>query len=227
MRKIGETLIYDTLAELIDPAHTALLVIDAQNDFCHPDGHFARHGKDLSMIEERLPKVSAFVREAQSLGVRTVFTLQATLPDGKSDSPAWLRFKCRDGKSPDYTLQGTWGWQLVDGLEAGRQDLIVEKFRPDSFIQTNLDQLLRANGIETVVILGFITEGCVESTVRAASYRDYYTVVVRDGIASPNLVLHEGSLRLYEARYPLHNMAEILEVWRKSAQTRSGQTAVG
>lgn len=227
MKKIGEILFYDTLPELIDPAHTALLVVDVQNDFCHPDGHFARHGKDLSMIEERLPKVCAFVREAQSLGVRTVFTLQTTLPDGKSDSPAWLRFKCRDGKSPDYTLQGTWGWQLVDGLKAGRQDLIVEKFRPDSFVQTNLDQLLRVNGIETVVVLGFITEGCVESTVRAASYRDYYTVVVRDGIASPNSVLHEGSMRLYEARYPLHNMAEILEVWRQGTQVRSGQTAAG
>lgn len=227
MRKIGDTLVYDSLDEMIDPSHTALVVVDVQNDFCHPDGHYARHGKDLTMVEERLPAVCAFVQEAQSLGVRAVFTLQATLPNGKSDSPAWLRFKCRDGKSPDYTLQGSWGWELVDGLEAGPRDLVVEKFRPDSFVQTNLDQLLRANGIETVVILGFITEGCFESTVRAASYRDYYTVVVRDGVASPNPILHEGSMRLFEARYPLHSMAEILEVWRKSAQARGGQAAAG
>lgn len=227
MRKIGKTLVYDTLAELIDPAHTALVVVDVQNDFCHPEGHFARHGKNLSAIEERLPKVCAFVQEAQSLGIRTVFTHQTTLPDGKSDSPAWLRFKCRDGKSPDYTLRGTWGWKLVEGLEVGSQDLVVEKFRPDSFVQTNLDLLLRAHAVETVVILGFITEGCVESTVRAASYHDYYTVVVKDGVASTNPVLHEGSMRLFEARYPLHEMADILEVWRKGAQARNKRAAVG
>lgn len=227
MKQIGDTLVYDDLEEMIDPSHTVLIVVDLQNDFCHPEGHFARHGKDLTMIEERLPAMCAFVREVQSLGVRTVFTLQTTLANGKSDPPAWLRFKCRDGKSPDYTLQGSWGWELVDGLEPGARDLVVEKFRPDSFVQTNLDLLLRANAVETVVIMGVITEGCVESTVRAASYRDYYTVVVRDGVASPNAVLHEGSMRLFEARYPLHGMAEILEVWRRSAQARSGQAAAG
>lgn len=227
MKKIGDTLVYDDLEEMIDPSHTVLIVVDLQNDFCHPEGHFARYGKDLTMIAERLPAMCAFVQEAQSLGVRTIFTLQATLPEGKSDPPAWLRFKCRDGKSPDYTLQGSWGWELAVGLKPGRRDLVVEKFRPDSFIQTNLELLLRANAVETVVIMGVITEGCVESTVRAASYRDYYTVVVRDGVASPNALLHEGSMRLFEARYPLYSMAEILEVWRRSALAQSGQAVTG
>ncbi len=227
MRKIGDTLVYDDIEEMIDPSHTVLIVVDLQNDFCHPEGHYAHHGKDLTMIEDRLPAMCAFVQEAQSLGVRTVFTVQATLANGKSDPPAWLRFKCRDGKSPDYALQGSWGWELVDGLKPDARDFVVEKFRPDSFVQTNLDLLLRANAVETVVVMGVITEGCVESTVRAASYRDYYTVVVQDGVASPNALLHEGSIRLFEARYPLYGMAEIIEVWRRSVQARSGQAAAG
>ncbi len=218
MKKIANRQVLDTLEELINPAHTALIVVDVQNDFCNPDGHFARHGKDVSVIESRLPDVCSFVAEAQSLGIRTFFTYQTTLPDGKSDSAAWLRFKCRDGKSPDYTLRGSWGWELVDGLTVGPKDFTVEKYRPDSFLETNLDQLLRANEIRSTVILGFITEGCVESTIRAASYRDYYTIVARDGVASPNKELHEGSMRLFEARYPTHNMAEILDVWRNSAK---------
>ena len=93
---------------------------------------------------------------------------------------------------------------------------MVEKFRPDAFHGTNLDLLLGAGKIETVVVLGVVTEGCVESTVRAASYHDYYVVVVKDAVASTNAELHEGSLRLIQARYPTHDSGEILQVWREA-----------
>ena len=93
------------------------------------------------------------------------------------------------------------------------------KFRPDAFHRTDLDDKLHARGIETVVVLGYNTEGCVESTVRAASYHDYYVVVVRDGVGSPNRVQHDGSMRLFEERYPLHDADEILNVWRAAAAT--------
>ena len=218
MRTINGVEVLDTLPELVDPAHTALVVVDLQNDFCHPDGHFARYGKDLSQVRAMLPAAVRFVKEAQTLGLRVVFIRQATLAGGRSDTPAWLRFKCRDGKSSEYTLQGSWGWQLVDGLEPRPQDLEVEKLRPDAFLNTPLDALLRANRIETLVIFGTTTEGCVESTVRSASYRDYYVVVARDLVASPNKAQHEGSMRLYEVRYPLANSDELLRIWQAARQ---------
>ena len=65
------------------------------------------------------------------------------------------------------------------------------------------------------MILGVNTEGCVESTVRSASYLDYYTVVVEDALGSPNRDRHDASLGLYRARYPLHTAEEILSVWRR------------
>src|SRR3954471_12470364 len=108
MKIINGVSVRDTLEELVDPATTALVVVDVQNDFCHPDGHFARYKKDLSATQDVLPTLVSFVNRAQDLGIRVVFIRQQTLPDGKSDSPAWLRFKCRDGKSPDYTLKGSW-----------------------------------------------------------------------------------------------------------------------
>ena len=222
MRTINGVKVRDTLGELIDPPTTALLVVDVQNDFCHPDGHFARHGKDVSHIQAMLRGVVSFVATAQSCGIKTFFIRQMTLPNGRSDSPAWLRFKCRDGKSPDYTLPGSWGWQLVDGLQIRPEDWDVGKFRPDAFVNTPLDALLRANGIETTVILGTTTEGCIESTVRGASYHDYYVVVVRDLVQSPNPVLHGGSMRLFEARYPLATSGEILAVWGQGGAARHG-----
>jgi len=210
MKTISGRAVRDTLEELVDPSSTALLAIDIQNDFCSPAGHFARYGKDVARMAPAVATMVDFVRQAQALGLRTIFLRQASLPDARMDSPAWLRFKTRDGKAPDYTLPGTWGWQLVEGLVIRDGDWVVEKFRPDGFIGTHLDHILRTQGIESVIVCGTTTEGCVESTVRSASHHDYYTVVVSDAVASPNAELHDGSLRFFRARYPTHTAAEVL-----------------
>ncbi len=214
MRRIQGIEVYDSLAETAAASHTAVLSVDIQNDFCDPEGHFGLHGKDLSLTIERLPTMISFVRESQSLGIPVIFIRQFTMPGGHGDSPAWLRFKTRDGKDPNYTIPGTFGWNFVDGLEPGPNDTVIEKTRPDAFLNTHLERVLKARGIETVVVLGVNTEGCVESTVRSASYRDYYTVVVEDALGSPNRERHEASLELYRARYPIHMAEEVLAVWR-------------
>jgi ureidoacrylate peracid hydrolase len=220
VKTINGVSVLDTLEELVDPAHTAVVVVDVQNDFCHAEGHFGRHGKNLATTHATVPGFVRFVNAAQDLGLRTIFLRQLTLPHGRSDSPAWLRFKCRDGKSSEYTLKGSWGAELIDGLAPREGDVMIEKFRPDGFLGTPLDAVLRANAIQTTVLLGTTTEGCVESTVRGASYHDYYTVVVKDLLCSPNQVQHEGSMRLFEARYPMAGADELLAIWaRKEANT--------
>jgi nicotinamidase-related amidase len=221
VKVINGVSVLDTLEELVDPAHTAIVLVDVQNDFCHPDGHFGKHGKNLASTQALLPGFVRFINTAQDLGIQVFFLQQLTLPGGLSDSPAWLRFKCRDGKTPEYTLKGSWGAQFVDGLAPRDNDPVIEKFRPDGFISTQLDQLLRTNGIKTTVVLGTTTEGCVESTIRGASYHDYYVVVVKDLLSSPNQVQHEGSMRLFEARYPLAAANDLLEIWSRAA----GQSA--
>lgn len=219
MKQIQGRMVLDTLEELVDPRHTALVAIDIQNDFCHPDGHFARAGKSVAQMQDAVQRMKHLVSAAQKLGVPVYFLRQLTLPGGKSDSPAWLRFKTRDGKAPDYALPGTFGSDLVEGLVPGANDCVVDKFRPDGFLGTPLDLLLRARGVHTVVLLGTTTEGCVESTVRAASYHDYYIVVASDAVASPNMRLHENSLEFFKARYPLHSTDEIIEAFKKASAT--------
>jgi ureidoacrylate peracid hydrolase len=203
----------DTLAELVDPKIAALVVIDIQNDFCSPDGLFAKAGRDMSLVAANAPKMIEFVQAAQRAGILTVFVRQNTLPNGLSDSPAWLRLKLRDGKSPEYGTPGTWGWQLCDGLQVRTQDIVIDKFRPDAFVRTELDLVLRANGIETTVIVGANTEGCVESTVRSACHHDYYTVIVEDCVASSLPRFHETSLALMKNRFVVRPAREILEHW--------------
>lgn len=216
MREINGVLVLDTLQELTDPKHTALVVVDMQNDFCHPDGHFARHGKEIGPITAIAEPTVRFVKRAQELGVYVVFIQQTTLPNGRSDSPSWLRFKCRDGKSPEYTLKGSWGAELIEGLEPTERDAVVPKFRSDAFVNTTLNAVLRTQGIQSLVITGTTTEGCVESTIRGASYHDYYVVPVEDLIAGPNPELHENSMKLLKARYPVSSSSDVLAVWEAS-----------
>ena len=211
MKTIQGKQVFDTLEELVGAPHTAVVAIDIQNDFCHPEGHFARAGKTVAHMAPAVRTMVSFVQAAQQRGVPIIFIRQLTLPNGHSDSPSWLRFKVRDGKAPDYTLPGTFGAEFVEGLRPGPNDTVVEKFRSDAFVGTCLDNVLKARGIETLVMLGTTTEGCVESTVRAGSYHDYYVVVVGDAVASPNQKLHENSMEFFQARYPLHTAQAVLD----------------
>jgi len=216
VRYVNGIAIRDTLAEVVAPP-VAVVAIDVQNDFCHPDGHFARHGKDIGSALAALPALVAFVAGAQARGIPCVFVKQRSEPEGRSDSPAWLRLKTRDGKSPDYTLPDSWGAALVDGLVPRPQDIVVDKYRPDAFLNTPLDALLRARGLESLIFVGTTTEGCLESSVRSASYRDYYVSVVEDLVFSPNAALHEGSMRLMRHRYPVASASAVLAAWAAAA----------
>ncbi len=218
MKTIRGHAVCETLDELTDPARAALLVIDVQNDFVHPDGLFAKAGKSLASSRAALKRMARFADAARNLGIALFFVQQTTPLNGRGDTPPFLRFKMRDGKSPDYTLEGSWGWQLAEELNVSSADCIVRKFRSDAFLWTNLDQLLRANRIETVIATGVITEGCVESTVRSAGYHDYYVVVAEDCVASPNADLHEGSMRLMRSRYVVTDSDTIITGWRAKAR---------
>ena len=69
-----------------------------------------------------------------------------------------------------------------------------------------------------MIILGTVTEGCVESTVRSASYHDYYVIVLEDAVATPNALLHEGSLNFFRARYPIHTCDAVLAAIQTAKQ---------
>lgn len=217
MKMIRGQAVCETLDELVDPVRAAVLVIDVQNDFVHPDGLFAAAGKSIASCRDALDRIVRFTGAAREAGVPVFFVQQTTPPGGKGDTPSFLRFKMRDGKSPDYTVEGSWGWEIAGELAVLPSDCVVRKFRSDGFLWTNLDQLLRANGIETVIATGVITEGCVESTVRSAGYHDYYVVVAEDCVASPNAELHEGSMRLMRSRYVVTGSDDIIAEWRRGA----------
>lgn len=216
MKTINNISFWDQLPEIIDPQHTALLVVDVQNDFYHPKGSYAGNGKRMQETYETLPGIIDLVKVAQEKKIMVIFLQQVTLPNGKSDSPSWMRLKCRDGKNPEYTLKGSWGAQLSEGLVPCGNDVVIEKFRSDAFVKTQLDAVLDTQGIRSLVVVGTSTEGCVESSIRGASYNDYYVVAVEDLICSTHPELHKGSMAFIKARYPVCQAEEVKKIWNIS-----------
>lgn len=222
MRTVNGIKVLDGLAEVVQPAHTALVVVDVQNDCVGVDGWFAQQGKDVTQIQTILPRVVALVEAARAAGVLVVFIEQMTLPANGSDSPAWLAFKTRDGRTrTDYTLDGSWGQQTIDELKVRPDEIRVRKFRPSAFHGTSLDKILRAHGIESVVTCGVVTQGCLQATTLDASFHDYYTVFVSDCVGSFTPALHDNALTFLGSRYDSADAAALTELWSASSSNRT------
>lgn len=215
MRYIHGKEVWETLEEIADPRYSGLLVIDVQNDFCSPEGWSGRLGKDLSMMPEMTARLRELLEEARRLGMLRVFMQSTHLPDGHSDSGPWLYRNLTKGitKNPDtdFCQDGTWGHQIVDELQPLPGELIVKKHRSNAFHQTDLHLILRNDGIKTVIATGVVTEGCVDSTVRDALFRDYYAVVPRDCVASQSLQAHEASLLISKA--DICTSHDLIRIW--------------
>lgn len=202
--------------EILAPQHSALLVIDMQNDLLDERGAYARNGEDTALTRVVLPAVSRLVDAARTAGVLVVYTQNTTLPDGASDSPAWVYFKdhSRPGLGGEYTVRGTWGHQIVPELAPGPRDLVVSKHRSDAFVGTDLEQLLRSHEVRTVVSAGVVTNGCVESTVRHAAFLDLYSLVVGDACASTAPALHDAAMALLAARHDVLAAEDLITLWK-------------
>jgi nicotinamidase-related amidase len=212
--------VYTELAELVDPAHTALLLVDMQRDFIDPDGLFGELGVDLTMYDEARPRLAALLEAARQSGALVIHIKNTALPDRMSDSPAQIRFNLRmhenarrNGPPLRYTVPGTPGHEFVAEFRPIDGELVVDKYRSSAFWGTNLELLLRSNGVETVVIGGCTTEGCVESTARDAMFNDHYVVIASDCVASDDPTQHDASMLLMRHRFDLATATEIAGVW--------------
>jgi nicotinamidase-related amidase len=225
--------VFTELEELVDPAHTALIVVDMQRDFIEPDGAFGELGIDLSMYEKSRPRLAALLAAARLNGTLVVHLQNTALPKRMSDSPVQIRFNFRmheearrQGAPLRYTIPGTRGHEFTKDFAPLPDELVVRKYRSSGFWGTNLDMLLRSNGINTVVVGGCTTEGCIESTARDAMFNDYYVVIPEDCVASDDRAQHDASMLLMRHRFDIAAGDEIGRVWENhSTMSRSGERA--
>ena len=221
MLEIEGKQVFETLDELVGPRHTALVVVDVQRDFCTPGGAFDRLGVDISMYPAMVSRLARLIEGARAAGVRVVYVMMTTLPGRLIESPAQIRFNRRlhlaanGGEPLDYTMDGSVGQQIIPELPVEDGDTIVKKYRSSGFWGTNLDMLLRSNAVETVIVTGCTTEGCVESTARDAMFNDYYVVIPEDCVASDDRAQHDASMLLMRHRFDIASSDEVLAEWSR------------
>ncbi|TFY97445.1 cysteine hydrolase family protein [Ramlibacter rhizophilus] len=184
-----------TLEAQLRPAHTALLVVDMQNDFCDADGFLARaraasgrhtiEAEENARIAQRIERLAAAARE----GGATVAWLRS-LYDFRYLAPAHIvQRKEQEG----LCLEGSWGadWFRIRPEPA---DLVITKHTFSGFHDTELHAQLQARGIRTLVLCGVATNVCVDSTLRHGFFLGYHVVLAQDCVGSGNRAGHEGTL---------------------------------
>jgi len=164
----------ELLKKKVQPDHTALLVIDMQKDYCCEGGTFDRRGFDIKPAQELAPRLNQFLEKARR-ALKFVIHLKMTKIPGLL-SEAMQEQYARHGVDRKYDP----AYGDFYGVVPQEGDIVISKYRYSGFVSTYLDQLLRANRVETLIITGITTSVCVESTARDAFMRDYRVVVPRD-----------------------------------------------
>jgi ureidoacrylate peracid hydrolase len=207
-------------AVAIDPAKTAVIVVDMQNDFGAKGGMFDRAGIDISAIREAIGPTAKVLASARAAGMKIIYLKMAFRPDlsdlGAPDSPSARSAKrlgfgdtirAPDGSEGRILIRDTWNTDILPELKPQPDDVVIYKHRYSGFYQTDLDATLKKLGIKNLVITGCTTSICVEATVRDAMYRDYRCVALTDCMNQPKLGKslpgsnHDASVVLIESSF--------------------------
>ena len=182
----------------INPARSAVIVVDMQNDFGSEGGMFALAGIDISGIRNAIAPTARVLAAAREAGMTVVYLkmgFRADLSDaGLPDAPNWIKHRplrageavtAPDGSASRILIRDTWNTEIVADLTPQPDDIVLYKHRFSGFFETDLDKVLRSRSIKNLVFAGCTTSVCVESTIRDAMFRDYTCLLLTDCTAEP------------------------------------------
>ena len=198
------------IQHILNPATTAVVVVDMQNDFCSPEGATAKTGRSVQASNDMLPRLKSFLEEARSRKVHVAFICVNNTT--YTSSEAWAY---RASETPRYgnCREGTWGAELYQ-LEAKPGEPIVVKHRNSGFFGTRLDLILRAWKTETVIVVGCATNVSVEATARDVVQHDYNLVLLDDCTAAYEQHAHDATLYNLRTFYgTVIPSAAVLDIW--------------
>lgn len=208
--------ILKTLEKQVDPFHTALLIVDVQKDFCSEDGAMASlFGADVSRIYKIMPILNEFIEEARRHHVFVVWLKEECVPDQVSPNYKAIH---GDASELNVVIKGSDGAGFFDQVVRPLDnEPIVIKENYDGFEGTDLHAILQSRGIKTLLMTGFTTNVCVETTARHGYLKGYYIVMVSDCSSAYDSVEHESSL-LNIRRYfgKVATSDEISAIWAKN-----------
>ena len=178
----------------LEPSETAVVLIEFQNDFTSEGG--ALHGAVAGVMDETgmLDTTVEAVERARSAGA-TIIHAPISFAKGYGElSPSPYGILAGVVANNAF-VKGTWGAEIVKELEPAPGDIVVEGKRGlDTFATTNLDFILRSRGIKNVVLGGFLTNCCVESTMRTAYEKGFNVLTLTDCVAATSQEEHDNAI---------------------------------
>ena len=174
----------------LDPAETAVVVIDMQNAYASPGGYVDTAGFDISGSAGTIARISQVLDTARAAKMPVVFLQNGWDPDyveaGGPGSPNWHKsnalktMRARPELQGQFLARGGWDYEIVDALKPRPGDIRVHKTRYSAFFNSQLDSILRSRGIRNIVFVGIATNVCVESTLRDGFHLEYFGVMLED-----------------------------------------------
>ncbi|HID85754.1 MAG TPA: cysteine hydrolase [Anaerolineae bacterium] len=186
----------------MDPKETAVVLIEFQNEFCSPDGALYGAVKEVLERNNTIPNTVDLVEKARAKGVQIVYVPISFTEDYHElmDEPYGILKAVKDGKT---FRKGTKAVEIIEELTPQPGDLVVEGKRGlCGFATTNLDFILRQRGIRNVALAGFLTNVCVESTMRTAYEKGYNVITLTDCTAATSWEIQEFTVK---TNYPVYS----------------------
>lgn len=190
----------------IDPAATALVIIDMQKDFLYPDGYGAFLGNDVTLLQRAIAPIQGVLAAARARGMLVIHTREGHLPDLSDCPPTKLNrwppgHRIGDmGPMGRILIRGEEGHAIVDELAPLPGEIVIDKPGKNAFYATDLEQVLQENGIQNLLITGVTTDVCCSATVIAANDRGYNAIVLGDCVASYSPERHAAVLDVIKAQ---------------------------
>jgi ureidoacrylate peracid hydrolase len=183
------------LVEQIKPEHTALIVIDAQSGFCAPSGAMVKKlGVDVSRIDLSLPYLNELIKKARQAKVMVVYIRVVHHSSKMLPNKRLLR---AEGEDVWPVKEGAWGAEWYKKLlEPDSGELIITKYNYDAFEDTPLDLMLKRQGIQTVIMTGYVTDVWVEISSRHAFVKGYYMIIPREATDTYSEESYNASLNV-------------------------------
>jgi nicotinamidase-related amidase len=222
MRDSTAVRVFD-LDEKINPAWTALVIVDVQNDFAKPDGACGLSGNDLTRVQPMLERLKDLVEVARRKQVLIVHIGMSN--DRPYVAPNLAEMHVRRGLGAGPCRGNSYGSQFTDEVRPidAPNEIVLTKHRFSGFWGTPIDLMLRSNGIKTLVMAGIVTEVCVDSTARDGFFRDYDVVVASDCTASYSAARHDACHTLFARSFGVvATSSEIASAWQNSNSMARG-----